>query len=241
MEQEIKQVFVNGVGVYPFRSFDQAVDYITEHKGALLAVGTAKIVYDKHIHPLINRNVGYCDGSGPVMALHQKGYKEAVKIAGCELWLKLIERHQHDFTFYLVGAKREVIEETVEKLKHDYPTIKILGYRDGYLKEGDKELLIKDIEEKKPDVVFVAMGSPEQEILIEEIQKHHSAIYMGLGGSFNVYTNHVERAPQWWIDHNLEAIYRVIKEPQRLKRRRHGCLITFAWWLISGKFKRERN
>ena len=241
MEQEIKQVFVNGVGVFPFTGIKQVVDYVDAHKGALFAVNAIKIVHDKQLHPLINRNIGYCDGSGPVLALRQKGYKDTTKIAGCDLWLKIIERHLTDYSFYLVGAKREVIEETVEKLKHDYPTIKILGYRDGYLKEGDKELLIKDIEQKKPDVVFVAMGSPEQEILIEEIQKHHSAIYMGLGGSFNVYTNHVERAPKWWVDHHLEFLYRVIKEPGRLKRHRHRYLLTFMWWLLTGKFKREGN
>lgn len=238
--QQLQQEFVNGVGIYPFSSMEQVIDFVDNNKGALVAVNAAKIVHDKHLHPLINRNIGYCDGSGPVLALKQKGQADAVKIAGCDLWLKIIERHKDDYSFYLIGAKREVIEETVEKLKVDYPGINIVGFRDGYFKAGEKELLTKDIEKKKPDVVFVAMGSPEQEQLIEELQSNHKAIYMGLGGSFNVYTNRVERAPKWWVDHNLEFAYRVLKEPQRLKRHRHRYVVTFAWWLLTGKFKREK-
>ena len=71
--------------------------------------------------------------------------------------------------------------------------------------------MIDDIVEKKPDVVFVAMGSPKQELLMEEIQRQHRAIFQGLGGSFDVYTGHVQRAPKWWVEHNLEFAYRLIK------------------------------
>ena len=80
---------------------------------------------------------------------------------------------------------------------------------------------IEDIVAKKPDVVFVAMGSPKQELLMEEISKRHPAIYQGLGGSFDVYTGNVKRAPEWWVNHNLEWAYRLIKEPTRIKRQIH--------------------
>ncbi len=180
---------------------------------------------------IINRNIGYCDGSGAVMALKQKGYEEVRKIAGCELWLKIIQRFLKEKTFYLVGSKPQVIEETVAKLKAEYPEIHIVGYRDGYLKSGQERLdLIADIVAKKPGVVFVAMGSPKQELLMEEIQKHHKAIFQGLGGSFDVYTGHVERAPEWWVNHNLEFAYRLLKEPKRIKRQIY--LVKYAWWLL---------
>ena len=153
------------------------------------------------------------------------------KIAGCELWLKIIRRFLSEKTFYLVGSKPQVIEETVAKLKVDFPGIRIVGYRDGYLKSEQERLdLIADIVAKKPDVVFVAMGSPKQELLMEEIQKHHKAIFQGLGGSFDVYTGHVERAPEWWVNHNLEFAYRLLKEPKRIKRQIY--LVKYAWWLL---------
>ena len=83
--------------------------------------------------------------------------------------------------------------------------------------------------ETKPDVVFVAMGSPKQELLMEEMAKLHPAIYQGLGGSFDVYTGNVARAPEWWVKHNLEWAYRLVKQPSRIKRQIH--LIRF-WFLV---------
>ena len=56
---------------------------------------------------------------------------------------------------------------------------------------------------------------------MEEMAKRHSAIYQGLGGSFDVFTGRVKRAPKWWVDHNLEFAYRLIKQPSRIKRQIH--------------------
>ena len=150
------------------------------------------------------------------------------------MWLIIIARFYQDKTFYLVGARTQVIEETVFKLRVEYPNIQILGYRNGYLKtDEEKQALIEDIVRVKPDVIFVAMGSPKQELLMEDIQKHHDAIFQGLGGSFDVYTGRVERAPKWWVKHNLEFAYRLIKEPKRIKRQIY--LVKFAYWLMMNK------
>lgn len=227
-----KRVDLNGVKVYPFASEKELLDYVDSCPGILVAINAEKILHvTDQTRAIINRNIGYCDGSGAVMALKQKGYKEVRKIAGCELWLKIIQRFLTEKTFYLVGSKPQVIEETVAKLKAEYPEIHIVGYRDGYLKSEQERLdLIADIVDKKPGVVFVAMGSPKQELLMEEIQKHHTAIFQGLGGSFDVYTGHVERAPEWWVNHNLEFAYRLLKEPKRIKRQIY--LVQYAWWLL---------
>lgn len=228
----METVSLNGVKVYPFASEKELLDYVDSCPGILVAINAEKILHaNDQTRAIINRNIGYCDGSGAVMALQQKGYKDVRKIAGCELWLKIIQRFLTEKTFYLVGSKPKVIEETVAKLKAEYPEIRIVGYRDGYLKSEQERLdLIADIVAKKPGVVFVAMGSPKQELLMEEIQKHHKAIFQGLGGSFDVYTGHVERAPEWWVNHNLEFAYRLLKEPKRIKRQIY--LVKYAWWLL---------
>lgn len=231
-----KPVAINGVNVFPFASESELFEYIDNHKGILVAINAEKILHaTTHTRSIINRNIGYVDGAGAMMALHRKGYTNACKIPGCELWLKIIEHlYPQGNTFYLVGSKQEVIEETVRKLKKDFKGINIIGYRDGYLTTPEiKQALIDDVVDKKPDVVFVAMGSPKQELLMEEIQKKHNAIFQGLGGSFDVYTGHVERAPKWWCDHNLEFAYRLIRQPKRIKRQIH--LIKFAWWLMTKK------
>jgi len=96
-----------------------------------------------------------------------------------------------------------------------------------------KKALIKDISNRKPDVIFVAMGSPKQELLMEDMQKQHPALYQGLGGSFDVYTGNVDRAPTWWVSKNLEWAYRLLKQPSRIKRQIH--LVRFFYLLKLNK------
>lgn len=226
------RVELNGVKVHPFKSFDELLNYATGRKGILVAINAEKILHaTDQTRNIINRNIGYCDGFGAVMALNKRGYKDVAKIPGCELWLKIISAlYKEGKSFYLVGGKPEVIEATVAKLKEEFKGIEIANYRDGYINsEKEREALIQDVAEKKPDVVFVAMGSPKQELLMEEMSLRHQAIYQGLGGSFDVYTGTVERAPQWWIKHNLEWAYRLIKQPSRIKRQIH--LVRF-WFLV---------
>lgn len=227
------RVELNGVKVHPFRSFDELLNYVTGRKGILVAINAEKILHaTDQTRNIINRNIGYCDGIGAVMALNKRGYKDVAKIPGCELWLKIISAlYKEGKSFYLVGGKPEVIEATVAKLKDEFVGINISNYRDGYIKSDDEKLLlIENIANRKPDVVFVAMGSPKQELLMEEMSQKHQAIYQGLGGSFDVYTGTVERAPEWWVKHNLEWAYRLIKQPSRIKRQIH--LVRF-WVLVN--------
>lgn len=228
-------VTLNGVNIHPFTSAQKLLDYVDQTKGLLVAINAEKILHaTDQMRGIINRNIGYCDGAGPMLALRRYGYRDVIKIPGCELWLKIIGATYEQKTFYLVGGKQEVIEETVRKLNEEYPGIRIVSYRNGYIKtDEERKFLIADVAEKKPDVVFVAMGSPKQELLMEEMFKKHPAIYQGLGGSFDVYTGRVKRAPRWWVEHNLEFAYRLIKQPSRIKRQIH--LIRFLLLVGLGK------
>ena len=68
------------------------------------------------------------------------------------------------------------------------------------------------------------MGSPNQELLMERIQKNYAAVYLGLGGSFDVYTGFVKRAPKWWVNNNLEWAFRLFREPVRIKKDKYTLL-----------------
>lgn len=231
-----RTVFLNGFKIYPFTSDIELLDYIRENKGILVAINAEKILHaTEETRTIINRNIGYCDGIGAVMAMKKKGYKSVVKLPGCELWLKIISSfYKEGKTFYLIGGKEQVINNTISKLKIDFPGINILNYRNGYIQnQAEREALIHDVANRKPDVVFVAMGSPKQEIIMEEMFQQHIAVYQGLGGSFDVYTGHVKRAPAWWVHHGLEWAYRLIKQPTRLKRQL--SLLRFLWLLEIGK------
>ena len=83
------KVSLNGVEIFPFDSDQQLLHYVDTHKGILVAINAEKILHaTEQTRAIINRNIGYCDGAGTQIALKQKGYKEACKIPGCELWLK---------------------------------------------------------------------------------------------------------------------------------------------------------
>lgn len=228
----MRKIEINGIDICPFTSREELMDYIEQKQSILVAVNAEKIVNATHFtREIINNNTGYCDGIGAVWALKQRGAKNAVKIPGCELWLDIISRYYRTKSFYLVGGKQEVIETTISKLRDEFLGINIVGYRNGYL-ENDEErhALIEDVAAKSPDIVFVAMGSPKQELLMGEMQQRHKAIYQGLGGSFDVYTGNVKRAPKWWVDHKVEFAYRLFKEPKRIKRQIH--LLTLVRMLL---------
>ncbi|WP_033960110.1 WecB/TagA/CpsF family glycosyltransferase [Psychroserpens jangbogonensis] len=214
---------LNGVMTFAPKSRDELMQYAFDNHKIMVAVNAEKILHaTDESRALINRNLGYPDGIGAVWALQKKGAKHVVKIPGCELWLDVVETYYKTKSFYLVGGKQEVIEETVNKLKSDFKGITICNFRNGYIKTQEEEqVLIEDIKKHKPDVVFVAMGSPKQEDLMEKIQQSHLAVYQGLGGSYDVYTGNVKRAPEWWVKNNMEWTYRLLSQPSRIKRQIH--------------------
>jgi UDP-N-acetyl-D-mannosaminouronate:lipid I N-acetyl-D-mannosaminouronosyltransferase len=232
----MKYEMLNKIKTYAPTTREELIDFAFQEKKMLIAVNAEKILHaDYDFSNLLNQNIGYPDGIGAVWLLRQKGFKNVIKIPGCELWLELIEKYHNEKTFYLVGSTQSVIEQTVQQLKEDYPNIIISNYRNGFIRtEEEKLALIKDIKLNKPDVVFVAMGSPKQEKLMHEIQQHHIAVYQGLGGSFDVYTKNVKRAPQWWIQNNLEWAYRLVKQPRRIIRQVY--LLKFYLLLKLKKF-----
>jgi len=219
----MKSEALNKVITYAPSSREELIDFAVDNKRILVAVNAEKILHaTDQSRAIINRNLGYPDGIGAVWALHKKGYKEVVKIPGCELWLDIVAKYHKTKSFYLVGGKDEVINATVVKLKSEFDGIIICNYRNGYVKtEAEEQAVIEDIKKYNPDVVFVAMGSPKQELLMERIQKSHQAVYQGLGGSFDVYTGYVKRAPKWWVSNNMEWTYRLLRQPSRIKRQIH--------------------
>ncbi|AWX44551.1 Lipopolysaccharide N-acetylmannosaminouronosyltransferase [Flagellimonas maritima] len=229
----IKTAKINGKKIYAFKSKHQLLDFICDKKSILVALNAEKLNKKvPRLDRLINQNIGYADGIGAVWALKKKGIN-SIKIAGAELWLDIIKKYQETKSFYLVGASEEVIKKTVDKLFLEYPRINIKGFRNGYLKGDDKDNLVKDILEKKPDMVFIAMGSPAQEYVMAEFLKKHEALYMGLGGSFDVYSGTKKRAPALFIKLGIEWLYRLIKEPTRLSRQ--FSLVKFFFKIIFDK------
>ena len=125
--------------------------------------------------------------------------------------------NQKKKTLYLYGAKENVLQKMLNKIKDEYPRIKVLGAKNGY--DEDPDDVFKDIVNKKPDICFVALGIPNQELLINKyIDKFKKGIFMGVGGSFDVFSGVKKRAPKIFIKLHLEWLYRIVREPNRFKR-----------------------
>lgn len=216
----INPIKIKNVLVYPFKDMQSLIDYSVDKKKLLLSLNAEIIMKaEDDVAEIINNNIGYADGYGAIKAMNQKGERNLERIPGCELWLELIKKFYHDSKFYLIGSTEETINKTVDKLKIDFPSIQIAGFRNGFIKtQEEKVRLIADIKEKQPDFVFVAMGFPIQERLMNELHKQHRATYLNLGGSFDVYTGKVTRAPRWIQNLGMEWFYRFVTNPSRYKR-----------------------
>lgn len=160
------------------------------------------------------------DGVGVVLAakIVKKPVKE--KIAGIEVTEDIFKYcEENNEAVYLLGTKQETLEKCVSNLKSKYTKLNICGYRNGFFNLDSCEDLITEINEKKPYAIFVAMGSPRQEKFISMyMDKLPCRIYMGVGGSFDVFAGELKRAPKWMIKLGIEWLYRVFKEPWRIKR-----------------------
>lgn len=160
------------------------------------------------------------------------------KIAGIELMKKIIgECEKRGEGIYLLGTNEENLMACIANIIRDYPNIKISGYHNGFFDLNSPNKILDEIKEEKPLAVFVAMGCPRQEIFISQYMNELPCkIFMGVGGSFDVIAEKVNRAPRWMINIGLEWAYRVAKEPWRIKRL--GSIPKFLWCVVKNRSKK---
>lgn len=160
------------------------------------------------------------DGVGTVIASKIVGSPVKEKLAGIEIMEEIIKLCEKEGKgIYLLGAKEETLNKCISNLKIKYPKLKILGKHNGFFDLKNCDEIINEINKVNPYALFVAMGAPRQEIFISEYMDIlNSTIFMGVGGSFDVIAGEVKRAPKWMISLGLEWLYRVGKEPWRIKR-----------------------
>lgn len=158
------------------------------------------------------------DGIGIVKAAKMLNYDLKERIPGIDLANKLLEVcNEKKYKLALLGAKEEVILKLSKRINENYPNIKLIKAENGYVE--DKDCFFEDIARSKPDVCLVALGIPNQELLIyKHLDKFKKGVFVGVGGSFDVMSGTKKRAPKLFQKLNLEWLYRIIKEPSRLKR-----------------------
>ncbi len=157
------------------------------------------------------------DGVSLVKAMGFFHMPAAERITGVDLADKLLQSAgAHGKSVYLLGAKEEVVSALAEKLRAQYPGMK-LRWHNGY--DGDKDQLMGEAAALAPDLVLVGLGVPAQDILLyRHLEKFQKGVLMGVGGSFDVLSGMKRRAPSFFIKTNTEWLYRILREPSRLGR-----------------------
>lgn len=158
------------------------------------------------------------DGIGVLKAGKKIGYNIKERITGIDIANELLKfGNEQKKSIYLFGSKQEVIDSMKIVIKEQYPNLKLVGTSNGYVTDKDK--VFDEIVKLEPDIVLVALGIPLQEMLIyKHLNRFKKGIFVGVGGSFDVMSGMKKRAPKIFIKLNLEWLYRIMKEPKRLKR-----------------------
>jgi N-acetylglucosaminyldiphosphoundecaprenol N-acetyl-beta-D-mannosaminyltransferase len=178
------------------------------------------------------------DGIGVVWAIRWLHGLKALRVPGAELMPRFCKMAaRKGYGVFLFGSKEDVNREAAEKLQQKYPGLKIAGRANGYLNEEDMPGLIKQINASGAAILFVALGSPKQEQWIQKwCPELKVNICQGIGGTLDTIVGTVKRAPAVFCRLGLEWFYRLITNPQRI--RRQIVLPLFAWRVIKEKFRR---
>ncbi|MBQ1428091.1 MAG: WecB/TagA/CpsF family glycosyltransferase, partial [Kiritimatiellae bacterium] len=138
---------------------------------------------------------------------------------------------EEGLSVYVLGGDREAVEEALGKLKVESGKLKVVGVDPAFVKlDEDQPEIVERINAAKPDMLFVALGNPKQELWMgRNAAKLDVGAMIGIGGTFNFLAGRVKRAPKWMQKCGLEWVYRIIQEPGRLWRRYAYGLVKFAW------------
>ncbi len=217
------------------------LNIILEKEKINIISGNPEVLYNGLNNRILNKNfhedysIIIPDGIGTVLASKIVRNPVKTKIPGIEVMRSIIGNvSKTGKGIYLLGAKEEVLNSCIENLKKDFKDLNISGSHNGYFDINNCEEILQDIKNSNPYAIFVAMGSPKQEQFIEEhIMELPCSIYMGVGGSFDIFAGNLKRAPKWMISLGLEWLYRVINEPFRIKRL--GVIPKFLWMVIKNR------
>lgn len=167
---------------------------------------------------LNDNNILVPDGISIIKKAKQYNINIKERITGVDISSKALEIcNKNKKSVYLFGSKKEVLDKLIININQKYPNINIVGFSDGYVEDKDK--IMQEIISLSPDLILIALGVPNQELLINKyIEKAKKGVFIGVGGTFDVLSGCKKRAPKLFIKLNLEWLYRIICEPTRLKR-----------------------
>lgn len=238
---------VLGVRVDSFESYEQSVEQVARTiavgpKAFWVAINPQKVyraMHDRELYEAIDQaDVRICDGVGVAIAASLLHGRKIKRCTGCDLFFHLIPvAAARGWRVYLLGASPETNRMACHKLREQYPGLKIVGHRDGYFE--DSREVIAQINHAQPDLLFVAMGSPKQELWIARHRGDiQASLCLGVGGTFDVAAGAVRRAPWLFRQTGTEFLYQLVTQPSRWRRQ----IVYFPYMLhVAKEFLKRKS
>jgi N-acetylglucosaminyldiphosphoundecaprenol N-acetyl-beta-D-mannosaminyltransferase len=193
---------------------------------------------DKDLHDsVVNCDIINADGQAVIWAAQLLGTPLPERVTGIDLMENIIElAHKNNYKVFFFGAKEEVVGKIVEIYTNKYSNKIIAGYRNGYFKKEDEKNIASSIAKSKPDILLVAIPSPRKEIFLNTYKSIFKIPFiMGVGGSFDVVSGKISRAPKWMQKIGMEWFFRFIKEPRKMWKRYLTTNSLFIYYFLKKK------
>lgn len=225
------------------------INYVEENIHDLK--GDYMCVANVHTCVVSQENPEYCKvQNGGIMAIPDggplssvgrwRGNKHMCRVTGPDFMGEIFGKSaQKGYRHYFYGSTEETLRKLEERLEKNYPGIQIVGmYSPPFASlTYEEDFMIRQIiNEAKPDFIWVGLGAPKQEIWMSEHQGKLDGFMTGVGAGFDYYAGNISRAPGWMQRMNLEWMYRLLQEPDRLFKRYWHTNTKFIWEaMIKGK------
>ena len=183
------------------------------------------------------------DGQPIVWASRRLGKPLRTRVAGVDLMSRLIELAcERQYRIFLLGARADVLAETIEHYQKRYPRLQIAASRHGYWAEHEEGDVVRQVREARPHILFLGMSSPKKEFFTDRhLEELQVPFVIGVGGAFDLAAGVTRRAPRWMQRCGLEWFWRVLQEPRRLWKRYLQDGVQFAWIVMRELLRREKQ
>jgi len=241
------RIDVLGVGfdnITPEEAVEAALRLIGERSGGYVVTPNPEIVWLAKDSAELRQALGDArlvlpDGIGIIYAAKILGTSLKSRVPGIDFAMGLFERMAAEGkSVFLFGSKPGVAEEAARVLAERFAGLVIAGTHNGYF--DDDTPIVEAINAARPDLLLVCLGAPKQELWMSaNAGRLDVGLMAGLGGSLDVISGNVRRAPDIWIKLNLEWLYRLIKEPRRIKRM--SVLPLFLLKVLAVRFRGKND
>lgn len=221
MKTEIQGVLINNENL---EKVTQRVEgFIKDGQGHFIVTANPEIVMlsknDAEFRQILQKaDIVTADGIGLIIAAKIMGKSVPQRVTGIDLINKLFKLSQEKgYRIFFLGAKEGIAEKAKIEVEKTFPGVQIVGHQHGFF--TDHEKILENINDTKPDILLVALGMGRQEKWIwNNLEGLNCSVSIGVGGSFDILSGELQRAPKWMQKYGIEWLYRLIQEPSRFMR-----------------------